>query len=326
MNEHAMNEDIGSDVLERYSKVAVIGAGVIGASWTAVFLAHGLSVVVNDPRDDVETVVEDYIRKASATLKALDLPTQNLTKKLRFEADLDRAVTGVDLVQENGPERVEFKQDLWARIEQHVPSHALLLSSSSAKTATEQSLKMKNASRLLIGHPFNPPHLIPLVEVVPGEQTEPRAVADAVAFYEAIGKVPRVLRKEIQGFVANRLQRAIFRECCHLVLQGVVTVDELDDIVTSSIGLRWAADGPFRSFHLGGGPGGFVSFFRQFAPGMEAAWKSQAAVTLDAKSQQTIIDQAQASFAATPPEKLEGQRDAKQLAILKALASVKASG
>ena len=107
------------------------------------------------------------------------------------------------------------------------------------------------------------------------------------------------------------------------MLEGVVTVDELDDIVTSSIGLRWAADGPFRSFHLGGGPGGFVSFFRQFAPGMEAAWKSQATVTLDAKSQQTIIDQAQASFAAISPEKLEAERDAKQLAILKALAPQK---
>ena len=234
-------------------------------------------------------------------------------------------MAGADLLQENGPERVEFKQDLWARIEQHVPAHALLLSSSSAKTATEQSVKMNDPSRLLIGHPFNPPHLIPLVEIVPGEQTEPSAVADAVAFYKAVGKVPRVLRKEIQGFVANRLQRAIFRECCHLVLEGVVTVDELDDIVTSSIGLRWAADGPFRSFHLGGGPGGFVSFFRQFAPGMEAAWKSQAAVTLDEKSQKTIIDQAQASFAATPPEQLEGERDAKQLAILKALAAVKAA-
>jgi ketoreductase RED1 len=183
---------------------------------------------------------------------------------------------------------------------------------------------MENAARLLVGHPFNPPHLIPLVEVVPGERTEARAVEDAVAFYKALGKVPRVLRKEIQGFVANRLQRAIFRECCHLVLEGVVTVDELDDIVTSSIGLRWAADGPFRSFHLGGGPGGFPAFFKQFAPGMEAAWKSQAPVTLDAKSQQTIIRQAQASFAAEPPEKLESERDAKQLAIIRALASVKA--
>ena len=319
-----MNEKASSEILERYSKVAVIGAGVIGASWTAVFLAHGLSVLINDPRDDVEAVVHDYIGKASSTLEALGLPTKNLAAKLRFEADLARAVSDADLVQENGPERVEFKQDLWARIEPHVPAHALLLSSSSAKTATEQSLKMRNPGRLLIGHPFNPPHLIPLVEVVPGERTEPEAVADAVAFYKALGKVPRVLRKEIQGFVANRLQRAIFRECCHLVLEGVVTVDELDDVVTSSIGLRWAADGPFRSFHLGGGPGGFVSFFRQFAPGMEAAWKSQAAVMLDAKSQQIIIDQAEASFAATPPEKLERERDKKQLAILNALAAVRA--
>jgi ketoreductase RED1 len=319
-----MNAKAIPDVLDRYSKVAVIGAGVIGASWTAVFLAHGLAVVVNDPRDDVESLVADYIRKAIPTLKQLGLPTDNLGRRLRFEADLDRAVAEVDVVQENGPERIEFKQDLWGRIERKVPAHALLLSSSSAKTATEQSLKMENAARLLVGHPFNPPHLIPLVEVVPGERTEARAVEDAVAFYKALGKVPRVLRKEIQGFVANRLQRAIFRECCHLVLEGVVTVDELDDIVTSSIGLRWAADGPFRSFHLGGGPGGFPAFFKQFAPGMEAAWKSQAPVTLDAKSQQTIIRQAQASFAAEPPEKLESERDAKQLAIIRALASVKA--
>jgi ketoreductase RED1 len=321
-----MSAHASSDVLSRYSRVAVVGAGVIGASWTAVFLAHGLSVVVNDPREDVKGFVADYIRKAGPTLKALGLPTESLEKKLRFETDLERAVADIDVVQENGPERVEFKQDLWARIGRVVPAHALLLSSSSAKTATEQSLKMENASRLLVGHPFNPPHLIPLVEVVPGERTDPNAVGDAVAFYGALGKVPRVLRKEIQGFVANRLQRAIFRECCHLVLQGVVTVDELDDIVTSSIGLRWAADGPFRSFHLGGGPGGFPAFFKQFAPGMEAAWKSQAPVTLDATSQRVIIAQAEASFAANPPEKLEAERDAKQLAILRALASLKQSG
>jgi ketoreductase RED1 len=321
-----MSAHIAADVLSRYSRVAVVGAGVIGASWTAVFLAHGLSVIVNDPREDAEGFVANYIRKASPTLKALGLPTESLDKKLRFDVDLERAVADIDVVQENGPERVEFKQDLWARIGRVVPAHALLLSSSSAKTATEQSLKMENANRLLIGHPFNPPHLIPLVEVVPGERTDPEAVRDAVAFYEALGKVPRVLRKEIQGFVANRLQRAIFRECCHLVLQGVVTVDELDDIVTSSIGLRWAADGPFRSFHLGGGPGGFPAFFKQFAPGMEAAWKSQAPVTLDATAQRVIIEQAEASFAANSPEKLEAERDAKQLAILRALASVKERG
>ena len=312
------------DILNRYSKVTVIGAGVIGASWTALFLAHGLTVVVNDPRPDVEAIVRDYIRNNLSTLKELGLPTDTLERKLSFQADLERSVAGADLVQENGPERIEFKQDLWERIGKVVGAHALMLSSSSAKTATEQALKMSRPERLLVGHPFNPPHLIPLVEVVPGEKTSPEAVDDAVAFYAALGKVPRVVRKEMPGFVANRLQRAIFRECCYLVIQGVVKVDELDDIVTSSIGLRWAADGPFRSFHLGGGAGGFKSFFKQFGPGLNEAWKNMAPVNLDEAAQDKIIAQAEASFAAQPPEQLESERDAKQLAIIRALKAVRA--
>jgi ketoreductase RED1 len=312
------------DILNQYSKVTVIGAGVIGASWTALFLAHGLTVVVNDPRPDVETIVRDYIRNNLSTLRELGLPTDNLEKKLSFEADLEASVAGADLVQENGPERIEFKQDLWGRIGKVVEEHTLMLSSSSARTATEQALKMSRPGRLLVGHPFNPPHLIPLVEVVPGEKTSPEAVDDAVAFYAALGKVPRVVAKEMPGFVANRLQRAIFRECCYLVIQGVVKVDELDDIVTSSIGLRWAADGPFRSFHLGGGAGGFKSFFKQFGPGLNEAWKNMAPVDLDEAAQDKIIAQAEASFAAQPPEQLEGERDAKQLAIIRALKAVKA--
>jgi ketoreductase RED1 len=312
------------DILNRYGKTAVIGAGVIGASWTALFLAHGLEVVVNDPRPDVEVLVRDYIRNSLSTLEALGLPTANLEAKLRFDADLESAVAGADLVQENGPERIEFKQDLWARISEVVGDKALLLSSSSAKTATEQALKSSRPERLLVGHPFNPPHLIPLVEVVPGEKTSEDAVADAVAFYASLGKVPRVVRKEMPGFVANRLQRAIFRECCYLVIQGVVKVDELDDIVTSSIGLRWAADGPFRSFHLGGGAGGFRSFFKQFGPGLNEAWKNMAPVDLNEAAQDKIIAQAEATFAARPAEQLEGERDAKQLAIIRALKSVRA--
>jgi ketoreductase RED1 len=311
------------DILKRYNKTAIIGAGVIGASWTALFLAHGLEVVVNDPRSDVETLVRDYIRNSLSTLETLGLPTANLEAKLRFEADLAKAVAGADLVQENGPERIEFKQDLWARISKVVGDKTLLLSSSSARTATEQALKCSRPERLLVGHPFNPPHLIPLVEVVPGAKTSEDAVTDAMAFYAALGKVPRVVRKEMPGFVANRLQRAIFRECCYLVIQGVVKVDELDDIVTSSIGLRWAADGPFRSFHLGGGAGGFTSFFKQFGPGLNDAWKNMAPVDLNEAAQDKIIAQAEASFAARPMEQLEGERDAKQLAIIRALRSVK---
>jgi ketoreductase RED1 len=312
------------NILNRYGKTAIIGAGVIGASWTALFLAHGLEVVVTDPRPDDETFVRNYIRSNLSTLEALGLATANLEAKLRFKADLESAVAGADLVQENGPERVEFKQDLWARISKMVGDGALLLSSSSAKTATEQALKCSRPERLLVGHPFNPPHLIPLVEVVPGEKTSEDAVADAVAFYTALGKVPRVVRKEMPGFVANRLQRAIFRECCYLVIQGVVTVDELDDIVTSSIGLRWAADGPFRSFHLGGGADGFRSFFKQFGPGLNEAWKNMAPVDLNEAAQDKIIAQAEASFAARPAQQLESERDAKQLAIIRALKSARA--
>ena len=299
--------------------VAVIGAGVIGSSWAALFAAHGLKVVVNDPRPDIQDVVHADLQKIAPTLRALGLPADGLERQLSFEPVLERAVADVDLVQENGPERIEFKQALWVRIERAAPPHAQLLSSSSAKTATEQSRDMTDAGRLLVGHPFNPPHLIPLVEVVPGERTDPAAVARAVAFYRSVGKVPMVLRKEIPGFVANRLQRAIFRESCYLVQQGVVSADELDDIVTQSVGLRWAVNGPFSSFHMGGGPGGFEAFFKQFAPGMGAAWQNMAPITLDEDLQKLIIEQAAASFGRTPFEEMERTRDDKQVALLRAL-------
>ena len=308
-------------VLRRYPNVCVIGAGVIGASWTALFLAHGLNVVVNDPQPNIETTLKGALLKIAPTLRELGLPHESLDRSLRFEPDLERAVAGADLVQENGPERPEWKQQLWARIENAVPKHALLLSSSSARPATEQGREMKDASRLLVGHPFNPPHLIPLVEIVPGERTGPDAIADAVAFYEALGKVPRVLKKEIQGFVANRLQRAIMREACYLVQEGVVTIDELDDIVTSSIGLRWAVYGPFSSFHMGGGPKGLESFFQHLGKNMAASFNVIPPVELDEKLQHRIIDQAAASFGKIPIPQMERQRDNAQVALLRALAS-----
>jgi len=311
-------------VLGRYSNICVIGAGVIGASWTALFLAHGLNVVVNDLQPDIETMVKAALLKIAPTLHALGLPHQSLDRNLRFETDLDRAVATADLVQENGPERPEWKQQLWARIEPVVPKHALLLSSSSARPATEQGREMKDASRLLVGHPFNPPHLIPLVEVVPGERTDPKAVEEALAFYEALGKVPRVLKKEMQGFVANRLQRAIMREACYLVQEGVVTVDELDDIVTSSIGLRWAVNGPFSSFHMGGGPKGLESFFQHLGKNMAASFKVIPSVELDEKLQRRIVEQAAASFGRTPIPEMERKRDDAQVALLRTLSSLPA--
>jgi ketoreductase RED1 len=320
-----MEQNQSTNVLDRFRNVAVIGAGVIGSSWTALFLAHGLNVVVSDPRPDVETEVRDDLAKIAPTLDALGLTSTDLDRRLRFEPDTTRAVEGVDVVQENGPERLPFKQELWANIERVSPQ-ALLLSSSSSLTASQQAALMKHPDRLLIGHPFNPPHLIPLVEVVPGEKTDPKAIEDAVAFYSALGKVAKVIHKEIRSFVANRLQGAIFRECVYLVKEGVVSVDELDDVVTNSIGLRWAAGGPFQSFHLGGGSGGISHFFQQFAPGMTIAWKGfqETSVEPDEATTGLIIAQVAASYGKMSMEELERRRDRKQLAILRALAAEEA--
>jgi ketoreductase RED1 len=313
------------DVLQRFHRVTVVGGGVIGASWVALFLANGLDVTVQDPRAGVDAEVRDHVARAADALRALGFGEHAMAggpERLHFEPDLERAVADADLVQETGPERSDFKRDLWKRAGAVVAPHALLLSSSSGIPASEQARDMLDPARMLIGHPFNPPHIIPLVEVVPGEKTSPDAVADAVAFYRAIGKVPQVVRKEIGGFVANRLQSAIFRECVSLVAKGVVTIDELDSIVTHSVGMRWAVDGPFASFYLGGGDGGLRGFVKQFGPGMERRWASmQEEVHFDERTTELLFAQADASYGQRTRAELEAERDARQIALLRALRS-----
>jgi len=296
-----------------------VGAGVIGSSWTALFLAHGLRVSVWDPRADVERMVCDSVRQAAPALKALGLPTANLARKLRFEHELEGAVEGADVVQESATEDLALKQELFARIGQTAGPGSLLLSSSSSFPATDISKGMSAPSRMLIGHPYNPPHLLPLVEVVPGERTDPPAVADAVAFYKALGKVPLVLRKDVPGFVINRLQAAFFRECVHLVREGVVTVEELDSIVTNAMGIRWAAAGPFLSFHAGGGPGGLRHFLEHIGPAFERLWKVLGEPKFDPRTVGLLSAQAEQAFGKMSYDELQKTRDRKQLAIMNAL-------
>ena len=310
-----------SEVLKRHERVAVIGAGVIGLSWTALFLAHGLRVCVNDPDPDVRDKVLAGLERIGPALAGVGLPANGLSERLDFETDLGRAVRGVDVVQENGPEDIAFKQDLWAAVEGAVGSGALLLSSTSGHPATAQAAKMADPGRLLVGHPFNPPHLVPLVEVVPGEGTDPAAVEDAVDFYTALGKRPLVLRKEMPGFVANRLQSALLRESIHLVAEGVVSMEDLDAIVTSSIGLRWAAAGPFLTFHLGGGSGGLARFLEHFGPNLESRWTSLGHPRLDEATVALLSDQADDAYGQESVDELADRRDRMQLAIMDALAA-----
>lgn len=310
-----------SEVLQRHEHVAVIGAGVIGISWTALMLAHGLQVRVHDPDPEVRTKVRKGLEQITPAIDALGLPTRDLADRLEFADDVEQAVDGADVVQENGPEKLEFKQRLWARVEQVVDPAALLLSSTSGQPATLQAQDMADGSRLLVGHPFNPPHMVPLVEVVPGERTSPDAVEQAVAFYRALGKRPLVLRKEKPGFVANRLQSAMFQECVSLVAEGVVTMEDLDAVVTSSIGMRWAVNGPFLTFHLGGGPGGLPHFIQHLGPGMQNRWASLGHPSFDEPTVALLTEQVEQAYGDRTYDELERRRDAGQLAVMRALAA-----
>jgi ketoreductase RED1 len=302
--------------LDDYRRASVIGAGVIGASWTALFLARGLTVTVTDPRPAAEKQVHDVVYDTLPVLRALGLPVTDLTRNLRFETDLDKAVADADAVQENGPEQLDFKQRIFARIEQATRPDTLLLSSTSGIRATRIAEAMQQPGRLVVGHPFNPPHLIPLVEVVPGERTDPAVVRRAVAFYTALGKKPQVLHKEVPGFVANRLQAALFREAVHLVAQGVVTEQELDSVVTSSIGLRWAVAGPFRTFQLGGGPGGLPYFLKHLGPGLESLWQDLGSPRLDQPTVELLGEQVRGDESVAV---LAAQRDQAQIKLMQAL-------
>ena len=306
--------------LEPYKRAAIIGGGVIGISWAGLLLARGVDVVINDPRPDIKDLVLAGLEEITPALAALGLPTENLAAGLSFEADLATAVANVDIVQENGPERLELKQQIWQTIEQAAPAHALLATSTSSIPATAIAKAMKQPERLVVGHPFNPPHLVPLVEIVGGEKTSEGTIQQAKAFYAALGKKPQVLRKEVPGFVANRLQAAIFRECVHLVAEGVLTEQELDDVVTSSIGMRWAVAGPFRTFHLGGGPGGLPHFITHLGRAMETGlWPVLGNPTFDDATVALLTDQAREAFGEGTVDELAAERDRAQIALMRAL-------
>jgi ketoreductase RED1 len=319
MNTISKTNEKKAAFISEQKTITVIGAGAIGLSWTALFLANGLNVIINDPRPDIRETALQGLDLIKPTLSSLGYDVTDLTTRLSFESELAKAVENADFIQENGPENVAFKQDLYARLEQFAKSGALMFSSSSSIPATVFAEKMKNAERVLIGHPFNPPHLIPLVEVVPGKHTSKAAVAEALEFYKALGKQPILIEKEISGFVANRLQIALLRESIYLVESGVVTMESLDNIVSSSIGLRWAAAGPFKTFTLGGGTGGFPHFLEHLGPLVESIWGILGSPKLDEHTKAVLLKQAAESYGKIPYEELETERDGQQLAILKAL-------
>ncbi len=240
--------------------VAVLGAGVIGASWTSLFLAAGYHVNVYDPGEGVERQVEDYIRDAWVTLEALNMTKNGDANNYSFHSTPEEAVKGAIFVQENVPEKIEIKHGVYRRIEKSLMPDAVVASSASGLMVKEMQNGWEDPSRFILGHPFNPPHLIPLVELVANDLTAAGVLEQAEAFYESVGKVTIRINREVSAHVANRLQAALWKEAIYLVQSGVASVEDVDKAVWAGPGLRWAAMGPHMLFNLGAGKVGCRSF------------------------------------------------------------------
>ena len=272
-------------------RIAIVGTGVIGASWAAEFLARGFDVIATDPAPNAEANLRKYIDAAWPALTAMGLAKKASRERLSFTADMKKALSDADLVQENGPERPDFKIKLFADMDAATPSDSIIASSSSGITMSVMQSACQHPERCVIGHPFNPPHLIPLVEVVGGSKTSPETIRRAMEFYASIGKKPIHLRKEVVGHVANRLQAALYREVVYLIEQGVLDVADSDTAVCWGPGLRWGVMGPNMLFHLGGGEGGIQHFMEHLAGPMASWWKDLGTLTeLSPQTKQTIIE------------------------------------
>ena len=299
-------------------RVSVIGAGTIGASWAAYFLARGFEVGAYDPLPDGEAFARRFIDNAWPTLEKLNAVQPGADRKrFAFFKEPAAAVKGAEFVQENGPEREDLKIELFATLDAALPPETVIATSSSGLLISRVSAKCRHPQRCVIGHPFNPPHLIPLVEVVGGAKTSPETITKAMNFYRDIGKHPIHIRKEVRGHVANRLQAALWREAVHLVTEGVVSVADADAAIAYGPGLRWALMGPHLTFHMAGGEGGMAHFMSHIGPAMQGWMDDLGQTRLTPEVQKAIINGVTEEAAGRSMADLQRWRDRKLIEILK---------
>lgn len=272
-------------------KVAIVGTGLIGASWAAQYLASGLDVVATDPAPGAEASLRKSVEEAWELLTRVGLASGASRERLTFTADMNEAVSQAEFVQESVPERLMLKARVFAQMDEVARPDTILASSASGITMDGiQASCKKHPERCVLGHPFNPPHVMPLVEVVGGAKTSEAVVARAMAFYASIGKKPIRLHKAVPGHVGNRLQAALYREVLYLIQQGVLSVEDADIAVSYGPGLRWAVMGPNLQWHLAGGTGGIEHFVRQFMEGFAGLMRKLEMPDITPALMQTIID------------------------------------
>lgn len=293
----------------RVESVAVVGLGTIGMSWTAYFLARGISVRGTDIDPHAEARARDYIGRATPELERLGLVVPAGLARFSFHVTVEDAVDGVSFVQENGPENEDAKIELLARIDRALPAEIPVASSTSALMMSTLQQRCRHPERCFVGHPFNPPHLIPLVEIVGGNRTDARVLDWAEAFYRRIGREPIRLKREVYGHVANRLQYVLFNEAARLVFEGVATVRDIDAAVAWGPGMRWALFGPFMTMHLAGGADGMAGSFRKFADRDAACTDRAARMPLSAEQRRTLVEGVEVVAEGRTVSALEARRD-----------------
>jgi carnitine 3-dehydrogenase len=289
--------------------VTCVGTGLIGARWAALFAAAGLEVTGTDVAPDAGIRMNAIVAAAWPALKQLGLTTVDEPPPVGFDPDLERAVASADWVQESVPESEALKLDVIGRIDAAAPAAAVIASSTSGILPSVLQSGCVRPERVLVGHPFNPAHIMPLVEVVAGASTSPETVARAMRFYTAIGKRPLHCRVEAPGFIANRLQEAIWREMFHLVNDGIATTGELDAAIADGPGLRWALLGPAMTYMLQGGDGGFAYALEQFTPEVVADCSHNFYPALTPELKQALDEQTRQQLGERSIEELEALRD-----------------
>ena len=306
------------------TKVAIVGTGLIGAGWAAFYASKGLAVSLFDADTTARQAGRERTLTYLASLREHGLLDSEghgrAAAGVAVAGDLSEAVEGAGLVQESVTERYDVKKDVFRQIDRAAAPGAIVASSSSGLLISELQTVMERPGRSLIAHPFNPPHLIPLVELVPGKQTSPNVLAEAKALFESLGKVPVVLCKEVPGHIANRLQAAVWREAIDLVLKGVASVADVDKALAAGPGIRWALLGPHMIFHLGGGPGGMEHFIEHVGVSFDKLWTDMASWTsLPAATTAALVSGVREEAGQRPLEEIARWRDEKVVQLLKVI-------
>ena len=272
------------------NNIAVIGIGVIGTGWIIRFLYNKKKIKVYDPNVEQKKILLKEIKRVEPALKKIYKKKINLSKQLEFSKSLKDAVENVDLIQENAPENETLKKNLIKEISEYSKTNSIIASSSSGLLPSKIQSKCKNPKRLIIAHPFNPVYLLPLVELVAGKKTDKKFINKANIFYSNIGMKTLILKKELPGYLSDRLQESMWRESLHIINEGYATTQDLDDAIIYGPGLRWSLMGTFLTFHLAGGKMGMAHMLEQFGPALKLPWTKLKAPKLNQKLRKRIID------------------------------------